>query len=267
MQPISGLNKWRKAIAALFAVFFVMVLVSENLPTSETRTSLNWIDEGTRAFALEQGWGVFAPIPASLEVSTHAIATLSDGREVRWEPPSGNLFTGTARFERWRKWSTRIRTGDSEHLWEVNAWRIAEDIHEETGVEPVSVDLWRRWSKALPPGEGFDRNYSEFMFYRYDPGTGEGAPTSPDDEDGDRLVLDLDEELPPLDEINDPVGLLVEGELPNPEDPPSAPPTPAPLDAAQTTTQQIDPVDKSAPPQLPFAESQDEPDQERADDG
>lgn len=257
MLPERRLHLSRQIAASAFAVFFLLVLVSENLPASETKESLNWIDKATVAVGFEQGWGVFAPVPASLEVHTYALVSLSDGREVRWDPPAANLFTGTARFERWRKWSTRIRTAGSEHLWETNSWRIAEEFRDDDGVAPLRVRLVRRWAETPPPGAGFDREYGEFMFYEYDAVTGIGRKSDVGGNAEANVVVGLDEELPALDSLPDPGVAEPRGELPNPLDEPPAPQPAEERDPAQSTTQQLDPedfIDEGPPDALPFVE-------------
>lgn len=235
------MSLWRVCLASVAAIFFIVVLISENVPASQTETSLDWIDRATLASGLEQGWGVFAPIPASLEVQTYAIATFSSGEEARWDPPSGNLIVGSARFERWRKWSTRVRTKDSAHNWETNALRIAEDIEADFGIAPEVVRLYRRWSEALPPGQGFDREYSEFMFFEYDTASGEGFAAKTTSTGG--VVLELDEDLPPIDELPAIDERIPAGELPNPTDPVPRVEQPPQRDPAASTTSQLDPID------------------------
>lgn len=237
---------WRICVGSAAAIFFLLTLISENIPASATETSLDWIDRATLATGMEQGWGVFAPVPASLEVQTYAVGTFANGDEVRWEPPSGNIIYGSARFERWRKWSTRVRTKDSAHNWETNALRIAQDIEATHGETPSTVRMYRRWSVAPAPGEGFDREYSEFMFYEYDPSTGLGTETQTASSEG--VVLDLDADLPPLEDIPALGAEGPQGELPSPEDPPAKIAPPEPLDPAESTTGQLEPIDKEVDP-------------------
>lgn len=218
----------------------MLILFSENLPNSHTTKELDWVDNVTLAASLEQHWGVFAPLPATLEATTFALVTLDDGRQVRWDPPAGSALLGSTRAERWRKWSTRIRLGEKSDLWEDNAWRIGVDVGREHDAKPVLVELVRRWSEAPLPGEGFDREYSEFMFYSYDAVTGEGVQTPTG--------------ASPSAERPAAGGGTSEGEFPNPGDQPPPPAAIPDRDVDQTSTQQLDPVD-TPPNQLPYVEA------------
>jgi len=239
------LHLLRQVAATSFGLLFALVLLSENLPASHTKEELNWVDQATLIGGFEQGWGVFAPIPASLEVQTHALVSMADGEVVRWDPPGGNLLVGTARFERWRKWSTNVRTGDNRELWEDNAWRIAEQVGRDEGRQPTKVELVRRWSEAPPPGEGFEREYSEFMFYTFDPATGTGTETPTGSSDAEQEAP-VEEVEAPGSESNEP-GADSRDPLVEEQSEPTAPDR----DVAESTTQQIDEIDQP-PSRLPF---------------
>ncbi len=164
----------RKTLATAFAVLFCLILVSQNMPPSHTKTKLTVLEPVTRSLGMLQGWGVFAPNPLRLEVETYAVVSFADGSSEYWDPKTGSFWLGSPRYERWRKISTRLRRDSHNALWQPNARNIAEEM--TTGdKEAVRVQLVRRWSTTPLPGEGFEREPGEFVFYDYDVASDTGA--------------------------------------------------------------------------------------------
>ncbi len=245
----------QRVIGTGFAVLFCIILVTQNMPASYTKAKTAALDPISRSVGMMQGWGVFAPIPLRLEVETYAVVTFDDGAIESWEPMRGNFWLGSPRYERWRKVSTRLRRDSHNALWEPNAMNIAEDM--STADNPVTrVQLVRRWSTTPLPGDGFDREYGEFIFYDYDVASGVGemlgdeyaddqADTEPVEEEpavnveqvetlvpqNDREGVPLDDEPAPLDVDEDPSPLQRE-----PEGDDASPPLPPELVNNDATT-------------------------------
>lgn len=116
---------------------------------------------------LWQGWDMFAPNPASTDVYISAKVYMQDGStfEHNFHRIKTSNIPEKFIFERYRKYRERLSGDEMKWKWPTTAKWFGLQAWEETGIEPVRVELWRHWMDIAPPGQPQPKEYNSYKYF------------------------------------------------------------------------------------------------------
>ncbi len=169
----------RRVVGSVLIVGWLYGLVIWNLPESDRRDELREaIEPVVNTFALNQGWGVFAPNPTRTTHVTQGRIIFHDGHEETFDPPHPGPWIGSTRSERWRKWETRVWDDGYVSLRLPTARWLAD---RNGGPDEVAeVELVHLQSPSPDPTGDEARGWEAEVFYRYDPSDDRGLGVAED---------------------------------------------------------------------------------------
>lgn len=116
---------------------------------------------------LWQGWDMFAPNPANVDIYLTSEVTYQDGsKKPGYFPRIKDLPIWEKYFkERYRKFYERANQDSNRWLWPAIAQRIAYENDTDRANPPVSVALTRHWREAKPLGQPTPEIYETYTYY------------------------------------------------------------------------------------------------------
>ena len=152
-----------------FIVFHLVAIVCWAVPLNTLLVSL--VNYETRPYmvltGLDQNWGLFAPIPLSLNCRVEAEITYADGFMTVWKFPLPQDFGHSYFKERDRNWgNSSIRMNANFALWP-DAARYVARLNNNRSSPPASIKFVRYWAQIGPPGYHGPEPWENYAFFTY----------------------------------------------------------------------------------------------------
>jgi hypothetical protein len=153
-QPLAR-HRWGRVLVNAFILWHLFALTIWLLPQCALRQDcIALVTPYMTYTGFMQGWTMFSPNPANMDLYVEARITYADGRVRGWNFPRMVRLGYLDRYrqERWRKLIENGHLDENQMVWPSLARYAARRNNLYPGNPPVSVALVRHFRPIPPPG-------------------------------------------------------------------------------------------------------------------